>query len=37
MVEGAFTKNMTIDLHIKSVMLKVSEHTPVRVYWQRGE
>ena len=29
-------KNMQIDLHIKSVSLKVTEHSPVCVIWQRG-
>ncbi len=29
-------RNMTIDLNIKSVSMKVSENTPVVVYWQRG-
>jgi len=27
---------MTIDLHIKSVSLKVTENTAVCVFWQRG-
>lgn len=30
-------RNMTIDLHIKTLSLKVTEHTPVYVTWQRGK
>lgn len=29
-------KNFTIDLHIKTLCLKVGEHTPVYVVWSRG-
>lgn len=29
-------RNMNIDLHIKSLSMKVGEHTPVFVTWQRG-
>jgi hypothetical protein len=29
-------RNMTIDLHIKTLCMKVTEHTPVYVIWQRG-
>jgi len=29
-------RNMNIDLHIKALIMKVSEHTPVYVMWQRG-
>ena len=31
------TKNLTIDLHIKSLCLKVTEHTPIYVVWSRGK
>eukprot|EP00347_Sterkiella_histriomuscorum_P014694 403359906 len=33
---GDSQRNMTIDLNIKSVSLKVTENTAVCVYWQRG-
>lgn len=36
MVE-ANQRNMNIDLHIKALIMKVSEHTPVYVMWQRGK
>jgi hypothetical protein len=36
MVE-ANQRNMNIDLHIKSLTIKVTEHTPVYVAWQRGK
>ena len=36
MVEAG-QRNMTIDLHIKSVSLKVTENTAVCVFWQRGK
>jgi hypothetical protein len=36
MVENANQKNMTIDLHIKMLQIKVTEHTPIYVIWQRG-
>jgi hypothetical protein len=36
MAENPNQKNMTIDLHIKTLALKVTEHTPVFVTWQRG-
>jgi hypothetical protein len=36
MVEGPNQKNLTIDLHIKTLCIKVSEHTPVHVIWSRG-
>lgn len=26
-------RNMTIDLHIKNLQVKVTEHTPVYVMW----
>jgi hypothetical protein len=29
-------RNMTIDLHIKMLCIKVTEHTPLYVAWQRG-
>ena len=29
-------KNMTIDLHIKSLSIKVTEHTPIYLVWSRG-
>ena len=33
---GANQKNMTLDLHIKTLSLHVTEHTPVYVIWSRG-
>lgn len=31
------SKDVQLDLHIKSLSLKVTEHTPVYVVWQRGK
>ena len=36
MVESG-TRDVQLDLHIKSLSLKVTEHTPVYVVWQRGK
>lgn len=36
MVEGSTQRNMTIDLHVKLLSMKVAEHTPVSIIWQRG-
>lgn len=36
MVENGNSKNMTLDLHIKNLCIKVKEHTPVYVVWSRG-
>lgn len=30
-------KNLNIDLHIKSLCIKVTDKTPVYVIWQRGK
>ena len=36
MVESSNQRNMNIDLHIKSLTIKVSMHTALYVVWQRG-
>ena len=35
-MEKKGSKNMTIELHIKLVSLKVTEQTQIVVYWSRG-
>lgn len=35
-MEGKHQKNMTIELNIKTVSLKVTETSPIVVYWARG-
>lgn len=36
MVEKGKQVEMNITLHIKTLSLKVTDHTPVYVLWQRG-